>query len=729
MPENQPRGLGGLPSGLHLALDNLGRTRGSSATPAIESPAPSRSWQQEISSLSNREYHTVSSNAFGFEPQLPANFMSFPGFGTNSNVAWQAQPTNTMVSNNFPQNHSHQRSRRPSEGHKSSSSASASVQVPPAAFCAPSTTRQGVTKNLPATAPLPSSSTFPPFNQQQQGSNNMSSQTLSGPHASPNINQDFGSTEISRRLHELQKCISSTTSIPCHVQEHMSSEVRHISQKHNEFQQLMIKEFDRVSFERDSLGEQLLEMNHDFMDMMNLREKAVLHGDGLRKRISDIGMHHRLSKERLVEMKDTVTNWNRQLCQELDEKEKALEQCRAELIAVSSKHSNQQPFSEGNLYTTPPGERSLQNGVPSRLSSNHAPPVWPSKPPKTPTSPSNNTSSRQRINQHPPANRVASNASQRPNLPTGRGSSAGTLTLLNQPNFSDRPRITTEAGTDSSMALVLAGENFEHQFPIFEEKLTKLFNLMGGWVEKYANIPNPDNDRIIAQTNAPLWDYMLGLTYPTQRPEAHKHTTMLLNSRRDRRYFIMRMMAEYMVKDILNVAAFKPASEKTKQIIDYVKQKHESERGMTKERRQELLDQQLYAVREIVEGPGYRKYRNEQLEHHGKKLRKMLGGLLNNNVVRSSAGTDLGAIATFAWDLSAKMNTAHFTFVTAFFETTSKFSAATMTTKDTLSRDPMQLQLSGARLKLVITPNITIRDDRGASIKVKNLHKSNVLVQ
>lgn len=180
MSNTQPGGLGGLPSGLHVALNNLGRTRGSSATPAIESPAPSRSLQQEISNLSNREYSPPSSNAFGFQPQPNMNFQNFPSFGGNPAMAWQVQQMNTMMSNNYQHSFPHQQAPCPPKGHGPSSSASASILVPPTGFYAPSTTRQGVTKNLSATAPLPSSATFPSFNQRQQGSSSMSSQAPPG---------------------------------------------------------------------------------------------------------------------------------------------------------------------------------------------------------------------------------------------------------------------------------------------------------------------------------------------------------------------------------------------------------------------------------------------------------------------------------------------------------------------------------------------------------------------
>ena len=112
---------------------------------------------------------------------------------------------------------------------------------------------------------------------------------------------------------------------------------------------------------------------------------------------------------------------------------------------------------------------------------------------------------------------------------------------------------------------------------------------------------------------------------------------------------------------------------------------------------------------------------------HSKKLRDILGPLLNHGCSRADAGRDLGAITIKAWELSVKMFTSQLTFQIYFPETATKFHAATMIAKDQPRADPMHLQIRQTRLKLVITPVITLRDDRGTTIKAKNLHMSTVL--
>lgn len=105
----------------------------------------------------------------------------------------------------------------------------------------------------------------------------------------------------------------------------------------------------------------------------------------------------------------------------------------------------------------------------------------------------------------------------------------------------------------------------------------------------------------------------------------------------------------------------------------------------------------------------------------------MLGPLLNVNTVRSVAGTDLGNIVITAWELGVKMTTSEVTFQVYFPETCDKFSAATMIAKGN-EFDGLRLQVKQARLKLVITPVVTMRDDRGTTIIAKSILSSEVLL-
>lgn len=131
-------------------------------------------------------------------------------------------------------------------------------------------------------------------------------------------------------------------------------------------------------------------------------------------------------------------------------------------------------------------------------------------------------------------------------------------------------------------------------------------------------------------------------------------------------------------------------------------------------------------IENLVHSPMFVNFRTEQLNYHAKRLRDMLGPLLNDDCARAEAGKEIGNIAAASWDLAVKMATSHLTFQIYFPDTNTKFSSATMIAKDN-NTEPARLQTSQTRLKLVVTPVITLRDDRGTTIIARSLHPSCVL--
>lgn len=148
---------------------------------------------------------------------------------------------------------------------------------------------------------------------------------------------------------------------------------------------------------------------------------------------------------------------------------------------------------------------------------------------------------------------------------------------------------------------------------------------------------------------------------------------------------------------------------------------------MANDARQTFVDSMSEAVQSIMDSPTFGTFRQEQLGLHTKHLRDILGSLLNKGCARAKAGRELGDIVIAAWELSIKMSTSRLSFQIYFPETTAKFSAATMHPIDT-NVDPVKLQVQQAHLKLVVTPVITMRDDRSTTIKAKNIHLAKVLL-
>jgi hypothetical protein len=146
------------------------------------------------------------------------------------------------------------------------------------------------------------------------------------------------------------------------------------------------------------------------------------------------------------------------------------------------------------------------------------------------------------------------------------------------------------------------------------------------------------------------------------------------------------------------------------------------------EARQVHINRGMVAVQAVLAAKDYPSFRVQQLNVHTKALRDILGPVLNAGVERTDAGKDLGPIVIQSWDLCAAMHKEGFTFQIFFPETAAKFTAATMDSMDHPRDNPMLLQTKQRRVKLVITPVITMRDDTAHSIKAKSLHSATVLL-
>jgi hypothetical protein len=129
----------------------------------------------------------------------------------------------------------------------------------------------------------------------------------------------------------------------------------------------------------------------------------------------------------------------------------------------------------------------------------------------------------------------------------------------------------------------------------------------------------------------------------------------------------------------------------------------------------------------VVSSPYYQEFRKRMIDDHTKSVRDMVGPLLNYDCERGPAGQELGRFVIKAWTLSMRMHTEHVTFQVHYPDTATKFVAATMLPKDT-DIDAMQLQIQQTRVKLVLSPAVTMRDDRGTSITAKSILPAEVLV-
>ncbi|APA08177.1 hypothetical protein SS1G_00130 [Sclerotinia sclerotiorum 1980 UF-70] len=262
----------------------------------------------------------------------------------------------------------------------------------------------------------------------------------------------------------------------------------------------------------------------------------------------------------------------------------------------------------------------------------------------------------------------------------------------------------------------------------FTNDFGNLFASMEGWCREYACVPNLAGDRNIASTNQELWNYMMGVTYHDPQ-SAHSHVMALLGNENTRFWFVMRLALEYCFKKIMCIETYEKYNQSVKEHLISLRERLAAKPIISNEKRQALIAEQTALIKSVINSPDYVTFRNDMLVHHTKRLRDILGPLMNQGCSRTKAGGDLGVMIISSMEICAKMWTAKLSFQIVFPDLLGvKFTAGTMTPKDHPRDNPYQLQTKQKRLKLVMTPSITMRDDNSITIIAKNLHKANVLL-
>jgi hypothetical protein len=163
-------------------------------------------------------------------------------------------------------------------------------------------------------------------------------------------------------------------------------------------------------------------------------------------------------------------------------------------------------------------------------------------------------------------------------LPPGVGSSSGYAPPYAS-NHQSHPGISAGPPNNqysTSTAIVRRDPEDERRERLaveYKVAIQDIYDLIQAWVRRYANIPNPENDRKTASSNDMLWDYMMNCAYPGNRQDSHSHIVALLSDRATKHWFIMRLAAQYCVKDIMGIEAFKPYSKQVAMVIDEMLEK------------------------------------------------------------------------------------------------------------------------------------------------------------
>ncbi len=279
---------------------------------------------------------------------------------------------------------------------------------------------------------------------------------------------------------------------------------------------------------------------------------------------------------------------------------------------------------------------------------------------------------------------------------------------------------------DSIIASLQSGKDDVVKY--WHDQFASIFGFIQGFFTKYT-ADSPDLGVRIEATAPILWAQLCQICFPTKANCGAPHVRFLLKEPESRAGLAARVTIEYILTHMLSLESwlgFEAAVDTEIQDID--RQLRASEKFRTYER-QELLDRQATMIMFMMKSPQWAAYNQFKTAGFKQGLKLAIGALVavDKKDTQGEALFDLHQIAEMAWALSQKTMLSRLSFHYDFSEVCTKFNIDKHNPVSALL-PPQVLHQRQARIKLAITPSITMRKEDGMSIVPKHIMKSNVLV-
>ncbi|KAI0018243.1 hypothetical protein F4780DRAFT_781544 [Xylariomycetidae sp. FL0641] len=276
----------------------------------------------------------------------------------------------------------------------------------------------------------------------------------------------------------------------------------------------------------------------------------------------------------------------------------------------------------------------------------------------------------------------------------------------------------------------------EHWDPIdIRNSITHLYDLVKGYV---VNSHQQDAPRVplsqLGQGYDETWEYLLSLIY-ADRKAAHSHLKFLLQEATQVPYVIQRAVTDYLFARIISPNIFLGFSAEMDDHLGALQDQIAEIAGYndrsSSRSRQRVIQEHARLVQAIVKSEYCETFRNEVVQHHAESLADLLAPMQSKNVTRDMAVKALCIVVGVSWDMSTKIWTSGITLHYSFPDCGTKFTCGTMKAMNgaVYGQRPDELQQSQCRVSFVITPTLSVRDDRDLSnLRCLGIHKAEVLV-
>ncbi|KAI0865384.1 hypothetical protein F4860DRAFT_509924 [Xylaria cubensis] len=272
-----------------------------------------------------------------------------------------------------------------------------------------------------------------------------------------------------------------------------------------------------------------------------------------------------------------------------------------------------------------------------------------------------------------------------------------------------------------------------------QRALAHLYDLCKGYVAN-CHMHKPPNVAFskLKEQESYTWHYLMQQVY--KDPEhAANHLAYLLSTKAFVPYLLQRTCVDYLLKKLLTPQVFLGFSDQMDGHLQALQSQLANIAGFTDNRerpthnrnRQRVIEDHAKLIKAIAMSSEVSEFRKRTVDRHANIMSALLDPCRAQGTSVEIAHKSLRIMVAACWDISIKVWSSGKTLHYVFPECANKFSPGTMEALNGhhMASSPEDLVASQCRVSLVVTPTMTLRDDRDAArMQCYAIHKAQVLV-
>ncbi|RYC64431.1 hypothetical protein CHU98_g1788 [Xylaria longipes] len=269
-----------------------------------------------------------------------------------------------------------------------------------------------------------------------------------------------------------------------------------------------------------------------------------------------------------------------------------------------------------------------------------------------------------------------------------------------------------------------------------QRALAHLYDLCKGYVAN-CHMHKPPNVAFskLKEQESYTWHYLMQQVY--KDPEhASNHLAYLLSTKAFVPYLLQRTCVDYLLKKLLTPQVFLGFSDQMDGHLQALQSQlaniaDNRERPTHNRNRQRVIEDHAKLIKAIAMSKEVSEFRKRTVDRHANIMSALLDPCRAQGTSVDVAHKSLRIMVAACWDISIKVWSSGKTLHYVFPECANKFSPGTMEALNGhhMASSPEDLVTSQCRVSLVVTPTMTLRDDRDAArMQCYAIHKAQVLV-